>query len=552
MNFSEPSSIHPAVITRLRAWHLLALYGVAALLRWIVAPSHNLAEDSFELIEAGKHLLLTGEYRIPGIGEPDMVLHHRLPSWPVGLPLALAGVFGLFGTDEGVARLFTIACSSLLAPATAGIAFAWLGNAAVAVSAGLLAAIHPLALAFGGQVFTNNLSVTMFFLGLYFLMRSLVKEPGGPVLHYPHIAADPRRLLRFGIAFLAFGLMLTVRDTDLMLAPAALYLLWRADFLTPLWNPRAAAWRPWSRLILIAGTAIFIGWGPSLYFNVVNFGSPLISTHYQTGIRLSMDFLLRGSEAFLGTPGLLVMGLAFVAYHFPFFSALALLRSHWSTLAPVAVMGLLAGAPILLVNGAFPVAATGAAPRYVLPLVPFTAIITACTAPWLWRNKPRWLAWSFVVTVVTWQAVMTYPPSGLFQAWPRLAYLTYYSPAYVARPYHNYPDHTNAMVQWVRDHTPENAVIVTPSRSQHFYYYGKRDVVVLDALNVENWKDLVGRRPVYLVEDNKLAVHSEQVDALKRSLHEIDMNVETVGSVPSFSPEAGDTAMHAYRVSLLL
>lgn len=534
---------------RLRARHLLALYAVAVLLRWLVAPTHNLGEDSFELIEAGKHLWLTGEYRVPGIGGPDMVLHHRLPSWPVGFPLALAGLFGLFGSDENVARLFTVACSGLLAPATAGIAFAWLGQAEIAVGAGFLAAVHPLAMAFGGQVFTNNLSVSIFFVGLYCLLSSLVREPGGPFLRYPAVAAEPHRLVGFGVAFLAFGLVLAVRDTDVMLMPVALYLLWRAGMAEPLSKSRTADWRPWGALLVISGAALLIGWSPSLYFNLVNFGSPLISTHYQTGIRLSVDFLLHGSDALMGTPGLLVMGLAFAVYHFPFISALVLLRSSWPTLAPIAVMGLLVAMPILLVNGAFPVAATGAAPRYVLPLVPFTAILAACAVPWLWQNQTRRLAVTFAVAVVMWLTVLTYPPSSLFQTWPRLAYLTYYAPAYVVSPYHNYPDHTNAMVRWVRDHTPEDAVIVTPSRSQHFYYYGKRDVVVLDMLKGEQWKSLVARRPVYLVEDNKLAVHAEQVDVLKRSLYDVGMRLEPVGSVPSFSPEVGDTVMHAYRIA---
>lgn len=546
---SEPSNAFPTVIPRLRVRHLAALFLAAALLRWLVAPTHNLAEDSFELVEAGKHLLLTGEYRVPGIGDPDLVLRQRIPSWPVGFPLALAGAFGLFGPEEGVARIVTIAGSSLLAPLTAGIAQIALGNPAIAMGAGLLAAVHPLAAAFGGQIFTNNISVTLFFVSLYFLMSSLAKEAGGPVLSYPEVAEDRRRVRRFGAAFLAFGLTLAVRDTDLMLAPALLYLLWRAGMFRPPWNQQPTARRAWGKLALIAGVAFLIGWSPSLYFNAVNFGSPLISTHYQTGIRLSVEYLLRGGEALGGMPGILVMLLTFLAYHFPFFASLIVLRSIWPLVSPLIILGLLVMLPILLVNGAFPVSATGAAPRYVLPLVPFTAIVTACAVPWVWRRASRWvLAAPFIIAIIAWQAVMTYPPSELFRAWPRFGYLAYYSPAYVASPYHNYPDHTNAMVQWVREHTPHDAVIVTPSRSQHFYYYGKRDVIVVDALNAEQWKGLVAKRPVYLVEDNKLAVHSKQVDSLKRSLLDLGLRVETAGSVPSFSPESGDTAMHAYRI----
>lgn len=517
----------------------------------MASPDHNLGEDSFELIEAAKHLLLTKEYRVPRVGAADMVVRYGLPSWPVGFPLALAGVFGIFGANEAVARAFTIVCSSLLAPLTAGIAYLALGNPSVAVGAGLAAAIHPLAVAFGGQVFTNNISVTLFVIGLCFLLSSLTKQAGGPVLCYVEVAADRRRLWSFGAAFVAFGLMLSVRDTDLMLAPGVLYMLWRARMFEPLWNLQAAAWQPWRTLVLLALCALLIGWSPSLYFNVMNFGSPLISTHYQTGIRLNLDFLLRGSEAFMGIPGIIVMLLTFFVYHFPFFAALAVLRSHWSQAAPCAVMGLLVVLPILVINGAFPVAATGAAPRYVLPLVPFTAILGAWSFMQIWRKGGYWLRVPFVIVIIVWQMVMTYPPPELFRAWPRFVYLAYYSPVYVAHPYRNYPDHTNAMVRWVREHTPDDAVIVTPSRAHHFFYYGERNVIVLDELSGDQWKDLVAKRPVYLVEDNRLAVQSDKTDSLKHWFRTLDLCLETVGAVPSFSPEAGDIAMHAYRLSPL-
>ena len=90
----------PSQEARLKLWHLLVLFCGAALFRWVITPNHNFAEDAFVLIEAGKHLLQTGEYRVPAIGAADMLVHQRLPSWPVGLPLALAGVFSIFGAEE--------------------------------------------------------------------------------------------------------------------------------------------------------------------------------------------------------------------------------------------------------------------------------------------------------------------------------------------------------------------------------------------------------------------------------------------------------------------
>jgi len=214
-----------------------------------------------------------------------------------------------------------------------------------------------------------------------------------------------------------------------------------------------------------------------------------------------------------------------------------------------AVLAGLVALPLLLVNGAFPVASTGAAPRYVLPLVPFACLFSALALRRAFDQPRTWPAVVVAAVLIGWQAVLFYPPPGLFRAWSRLGYLAYYSPAYVKRSYQNYPDHTNAVVRWVAANTPTTALIVTPSRAQHFYYYGHRDVSILDTLSTDDWVQHVQQRPVYFVEDKNLALRSEQVDALRATLGERQLRLVTSGYVEVFTPEAGTTKVRAYRVT---
>jgi len=511
-------------------------------------PSRNLAEDSFTLIEAGKYLLETGLYRMPSVGAAHAALEYTLPSWPVGFPLTLAGVFGIFGASEGVARIFTVTVSSVIAPLTAALAFVAFRSEGLAILAGTFAAIHPLALGFSGQVFTNNLSAALFVASLYCLISALAVDNGrGGLVSLRAVQASRGRQWRFGLAFFLFGFMLAVRDTAIMFAPAWGYMLYRSErnsFLAGKSN-----WAARGNCLLIGGGALLAGWAPSLYFNMVNFGWPVVSTHYQTGIRLSLDYLLKGSDRFFGLPGIAVMSIIIVVYHFPFFGALPLLRKRFLAVRPFLVMAALIIVPLLSVNGAFPVASAGAGPRYVLPLVPFTAIVSAYALCYGWQRSCKGGVVLVASLILVWQMLLTYPPAFLFHLWSRLGYLTYYSPVYVKYPYHNYPDHTNAVVQWVRENTPQTALIVTPSRAQHFFYYGNREVVIMSAMSLSDWMSSVAKRPVYLVEDRNVAVNSAPMETLKKKLDLEGITLRVAGGVEVFTPERGDIVLHIYLVS---
>ncbi|MBI3490307.1 MAG: hypothetical protein HY047_00665 [Acidobacteria bacterium] len=528
------------------SWVSLAvLFAVGAGARWFAGADHNIQEDSFLLLESARHLLRTGQYLVPSVGEVDGLLHWSSPSWPIGYPLMLAGLFKVFGPTESVARLGTIACSGLLSPLTAYFTFQFSGRRPLALIAGALAALHPLGIAFGGQLFTNNLSVTLYAGSLCATAVATVRRDREGFVPFAELALDAARRRALVAAALLFGFMLSVRDTDVLLGGPLLYMVYRSGVFS---RAIGDMWHASVGVVAIAAMALLVGWTPSLYSNFRVFGSPLVSTHYQTGIRLSGSYLVSGSNFFFGLPGIAVMVVAIAACQLPALFAVPALGSARPLVKDVAVMTGLLALPMLLVNGAFPVASTGAAPRYVLPLVPFACLFGATAIERAW-SRPRHAAAAIVAAVVIgWNAFMLYPPPVLFRIWSGFAYLTYYSPAYVARPYHNYPDHTNAMVRWVTTHTPEDALIVTPSQASHFFVYGHRAVCVLDTLTVGDWNSHVSRRPVFLVEDKNLALHPEVISSLRGRLSEGGLQLAGVGDIEVFTPEAGLTTVRVYRV----
>lgn len=527
-----------------RVW-LGGLFVTAVLARWLAAADHNIAEDPFVIVESAKHLLATGLYRIPSVGAASGEIGWSMPSWPGGFPLLLAALFKVFGASEANARACTVVVSALLPPITACLAYALTNRRRLALIAGVLAALHPLAVAFGGQIFTNNISVTLFVGWLTALVTATVNRERGTFVPIGDVVTTAWRRRRLVLAALAFGLAVSVRDTDVLLAAPGIYVLYK----TGLFSLRAltSSWRPFLATAGVAAAAFVIGWSPGWYFNLVNFGSPLVSTHYETNIRLSPGYLLGGSEALFGLPGLAVMAIAIAVFQFPVLLAFAPVVGRSTLSAPAAMTGLVA-LPLLLVNGAFPVASTGAAPRYVLPLVPFACLFAADVCDRALALQRRRLTTLMAGAVLLWQAVLFFPPPQLFEAWSRLAYLSYYAPAYVARPYHNYPDHTNAMVRWVQAYTPPNALVVTPSRAQHFFYYASRAVCVLDALTPQDWTRHVGVRPVYFVEDRDLALRPEAVQVLRKTIARIGLELVEAGRVEVFAPEAGLVYMRAYQV----
>jgi hypothetical protein len=104
------------------------------------------------------------------------------------------------------------------------------------------------------------------------------------------------------------------------------------------------------------------------------------------------------------------------------------------------------------------------------------------------------------------------------------------------------------MVQWVLNNTSHDAVIVSPSRVHHYYYYAKRDVMWLSAVTPDRLVALTAGRPVYLVEDNQTVANPGTVDSVKRMVVSAGLRYETVGSVELFNPVRGRSEMRVYRI----
>jgi hypothetical protein len=529
-------------------WQLIALFLISLGLRWAFTPNHNVAEDPFEVIEGARHLEATGQYLVPRLGGPDLQVHYVLPSWPVGFPLLLALAFRVFGPQEVIARVVTMIVSSMVAPLTAGLAYSLGGGMPVALLAGFLAAIHPLAMAFGGQIFTNNLSLTLLLAAMLLLVKSLRSEESEIWANPSQILSEPKRLRTFVAAFFFLGLLLTVRDTDVLFLPAFIGILYCAWFMRQGPKLGAFGWTAFRRVGLYSVIFFLAGFSPSLYFNTVNFGQPFVSAHAETGFRLSLDYLLLGSRSPLPLPGVVVMAMAVMLYQFPLFAGWIMRPHRRSGIALLGLIIILLVVPLLLVNGAYPVASSGAAGRYVLVLVPFSSILAAWAFVHLWHARRRWALAGLGTSLILWQLLLTYPPPSLFKLWPRFAYLAFYSPIYNVRPYHNYPDHTNAMVKWVKENTPRDAVIISPSRVQHYYYYAKRDAMWLSMLAQNRLLTLAANRPVYLVEDNQAVENPAAINTAKRMIVNAGLTYEAVGYVDVFNPVRGEGGMHVYRI----
>ncbi len=212
-------------------------------------------------------------------------------------------MFGVFGPSEAVARAVTIVVAGLLAPLTAHLAFRLSGRRAVGLVAGGLAVLHPLAVAFSGQIFTNNISVTLFVASLCLMLSATMRSDASSVVPFGQVLASSRRRAYLAGAAFLFGTMLSVRDTAAMLVGPSLYLLYRTGAFR--WRSAIAGGSAFGRMFATAVLAFFLGWGPGLYFNAVNFGSLLRrrTTRPASDSALTTFFTVRRSSlACLGSP----------------------------------------------------------------------------------------------------------------------------------------------------------------------------------------------------------------------------------------------------------
>jgi len=275
----------------------------------------------------------------------------------------------------------------------------------------------------------------------------------------------------------------------------------------------------------------------------------MTSAGYQYGGRLSLRVFLFGSDAGVRLPGAAVISLTVLIYCFP----LVFLLFNGKITKKEAffiVIFMLMFFPILFIYGSFPVSASGGAPRYILPLIPIACILSGQMLVDLFKTHSLWLKTIICVVLFCWQFLLTYPAPILFKISPKFAFAAHYSPVYQAFSFENYPTHINALARWVKESTPKNSIIVVPALNPyHFYYYAKRDVIKSSNLKPDVLEQVIRGRPMYFVEDHLSLYNPLGINEIKSMIKSIGLDYTTVGEVKLFSPYAGRTTMHIYKIS---
>jgi len=522
---------------------LFLIFLLGFMLRLVFAPIENIDADSFELLTAAKTINDTGRYMVPSIGTPDLKIKYHFAGWPVGFPLMLCLIFKLIGYSEFAARLFVILLGSLTIICTIMIADLLFGEK-VSYLAGLLTAMNPLLVAFNGRIFTNTPSLFFFMCSITCLMLSTIKKSDDLQFVNLRIVLSSRgRIINFLLSLFFFGILLTIRDTEVIFSPIYIYILYKSEFfyfkhynydIKPI-------------LFLLSGVLVLlIGYAPSMYFNYQNYGKIITSTTYQWGGRLDFKYLFFGYSSTLPLPGILVILITVLVYCFPAFLLFFIKKCSDKDILLIIIFFLIL-IPIMIINGAYRVTSTGASPRYIIALIPFACIFSANRLIYLYKYKM--LLWTFSIVILSWLFLLSYPLPVLFKITPKFAYLAHYSPLYQRYPYKNYPTHTNAVSNWIKNNTAENSVVIAPSSNPyHFFYYAKRQVITYPNLNSNVLRDLSFSRSIYLVEDHEATYNPEKVKSVKNIINASGLSYIIVGEIELFSPKVGITKMNIYKV----
>jgi len=508
------------------------------LLRWVFAPSQNLSSDPFEVITSAKYLMETGKYLVPGVGHPDLAIHYDFAGWPVGFSLLLSVLFKVFGYGEMLARLFTIGLTSLVIILAGVIAHLLFRNRHITWLSALLVALNPLLVAFSGRIHTENGGLFFLFASMTLLLWSVMDRGNLSFVSPKAIFRDKKRLFSFLLSVSLAAFCLTIRETYVIYGLAFVYILYKSNFF---FNKNGAY------LISLGIAPFLLGYSPSLYYNYINYGSFIVSTHLQWagGMPLDIQYFFFGNSGSMGLPGGVIILFCFLIYAFPII-LLAFIKKIGGNIKFLLLLLLLALLPVLFVYGAFP--NPSAVPRYLLPLIPIASIISAYALVNI-RAMKRIFYIIIIAAVSLPQLFLFFPLPQSFAISPRIGALAMYSPVYNNYSYNNFPNYVNVMVDWVKNNTESNAVIITPSRVYHFYYYAERDVIAITSyLDTSSLTQIIESRPVYLVEDHEAAVSPEKINAFLESLDGLNLTYEVIDRIPLFSPYIGNTQMEIYRI----
>jgi len=526
----------------------LSLFLVACLglyLRLQFSPDMNYETDSFVTLLSAKSISETGQYKVPPVRLTDSPGGYQShPGWAVGYPLLLSLVFSLFGYGEEVARWATILICSSVIPVT-GMVARRLGGEKAGLAAALLVAINPLLVCINGRILTANLGYCFLSLSLSFLLLGTVREQGdAQFFAFEDLINSQKRLFYLSLSFLFFGFTLATRDDFAMFALPFLVIFWmmaRMPHGRDTWNRLSDM----AKLAGIGGFLFFVGLLPNLYYNYKTYGRILTSSHYEYGGRLSFPYFWEGARGALGLPGWAVMVFTIFVFAFPVVSVL-FVRKMTKIASVTAAIILVMALPIILINGAYPVASSGASPRYVLPLIPFISIMAGMFI--VQRKTISKLSKSvFLVLLGLWHVALFYPPPFLFTAFPNTAYLTQYSPWYNRNNFMNYPHPSRATVQWVKAHTPPDTIILSDYDSYNYYFYARRDV--MDKEMIGEIVRQLRSRPIYFIDDHQSAVYGDSLNGWRTSLKRSSITLDAVDSIPLYSPARGEVRLKIYALT---
>jgi hypothetical protein len=163
------------------------------------------------------------------------------------------------------------------------------------------------------------------------------------------------------------------------------------------------------------------------------------------------------------------------------------------------------------------------------------------------KSASKLTKYIFLALLGLWHMVLFYPPPTLFTAVPKTIYLTQYSPWYNRHNFINYPHPIRATVQWVKTHTPPDAVILSDYDSYHYYFYGRRDVMNREM--IDGIEKQLQSRPVLFIDDHQSTVHSDILNDWRIKLKERSITLKAVDSIPLYSPVGGEVRLRMYALT---
>ena len=520
---------------------LILLVGI--FLRFQFSPDINFETDSFSVLLSARNILEKGQYLIPPIALTDHIHYQQYTGWGAGYPLLLSILFFIFGYGETVARCATILICSVTIPVVAMLGNR-VGGKKVGIVSGLLVAVNPLLICINGRILTANMGFSFFVISITLLiMGSSRRTNDMEFLSTGELLNSRRQLVLFCLSFLFFGITLSTRDDYAMFALVFLVVSWSILKKSPkeIENKNLVNYL---KLGGVAALLTIIGYLPNIYFNYKNYGRIFTSSHYEYGGRLSLEYFLRGSHGAFSLPGWAVMVITILIYAIPIVSIfLFRLKMKGSVLLFSIIIAIVL--PIIFINGAYPVTSSGASPRYVIPLIPFTLILASIVLV----AKPatlRLFRIVFMCCLAIWHVILFYPPLFLFETFPKIAYLTQYSPWYNTHNYMNYPHPVLATLEWVKSNTPPNAIILSDYDNYHYFFYTKRDVMNRD--NVEEIKKYIDSRPMFFIEDHQKSINPNSWNDWRRKLLKNSIICREKYSMALFSPSKGEARLRIYEL----